>query len=335
MNTMDAYLYSQKRIRQTEPSLRFRQGESLPDWQEKVRERLWQLLGLDTFQPCDPAFTMEYVKEEDGYTDTRFTFCSEEGYLIPVHVWIPRGEQKRYIPVICLQGHSKGMHISMGKPIYPGDENSIKGGDRDFAVRSVREGYAAIIMDQRYMGENGGTPEGPSCGKFAYNALMLGRTAIGERVWDIMRLIDVLEQHFEKLNLEKLICLGNSGGGTTTFYASCMEPRIQLAVPSCSVCTFKDSISAMHHCTCNYIPNIAGYFDMGDLAGLLAQRKLIIVHGKEDPIFPEPGVKECYELAKQTFAAAENPDGLKLVSGNGAHRFYADDTWPVIHEMMD
>ena len=335
MNMMDAYQYSQKLIRQTPPAMRYKEGQDLISWQEQVREQLWQLLGLNAFRSCDPAFAVESVEEADGYADTRFTYCSEEGYVIPVHVWIPNTNAEKYIPVICLQGHSKGKHISMGRPIYPGDENSIKGGDRDFAVRAVKEGYAAVIMDQRYMGENGGTPEGPSCNQFAYNALMLGRTAIGERVWDIMRLIDVLQQHFEKLDLEKLICLGNSGGGTTTFYAACMENRIKLAVPSCSVCTFKDSISAMHHCTCNYIPGIAKYFDMGDLAGLMAQRKLIIVHGKEDPIFPDPGVKESYELAKATFGAAGNPESLKLVTGNGGHRFYADDTWPLIHELMD
>ena len=127
---------------------------------------------------------------------------------------------------------------------------------------------------------------------------------------------------------------GNSGGGTATYYTACLDERIKLAVPSCAVCTYKHSIAAMRHCVCNFIPNIATYFDMGDLAGLIAPRKLVVVNGKDVPIFPEAGVQESYEVIKKMYAAAGVPDNCALVTGNGAHRFYADDAWPVLHKMM-
>ena len=101
--------------------------------------------------------------------------------------------------------------------------------------------------------------------------LLLGRTAIGERVWDISCLIDVITKHCsEYVDTDKIVCLGNSGSGTATFYASCLDERIFLSVPSCSVCTFDDSIMAMWHCPCNFIPGIRKYFDMGDLGCLIA-----------------------------------------------------------------
>ena len=124
-----------------------------------------------------------------------------------------------------------------------------------------------MTLEQRGMGIRGGNENGPQCHVPAMTSLLIGRTMIGERVWDISRAIDVLEKHFPQVDSAKVLCLGNSGGGTATFYAACMDERIKGAVPSCAVCTYKASIAAQYHCVCNFIPNIASYFDMGDLAG--------------------------------------------------------------------
>ena len=80
------------------------------------------------------------------------------------------------------------------------------------------------------------------------------------------------------------IFTGNSGGGTATIYASALLENIKVSMPSCALCTYKDSIGAMHHCTCNFVPNIAIDFDMGDLCGLIAPRKLIVVSGGQQGI---------------------------------------------------
>ena len=106
-------------------------------------------------------------------------------------------------------------------------------------------------------------------------------------------------------------------------------------MPSCAVCTYKHSIAAMEHCVCNFIPNIANYFDMGDLAGMIAPRKLVVVNGKSDNIFPDEGVRESYEIIKKMYEAAGVPDNCALVTGNGGHRFYADDSWPVAKALME
>ena len=172
-------------------------------------------------------------------------------------------------------------------------------------MRAVKEGFCAIALEQRYMGVKGQTEEGePSCyrHKTAMPTLLFGRTAIGERVWDISRLIDVIETHFAKyIDVKQIICMGNSGGGTATFYAACYEKRISMAIPSCAVCTYDDSIIAMKHCGCNYIPSIRRYFNMGDLGCLIAPRPLVVVCGKEDPIFPLHGVEASFEIIKKAY----------------------------------
>jgi len=313
------------------PSMRWDGNENFSLWQNRCRIKLTELLGLP-FQKCDDKFRIEYELSHDTFDETRFVFQSEEGFFVPCHYWKPKNFGGPLPLVVCLQGHSKGMHLSMGRPKYPGDEESIKGGDRDFAVRVIKEGYCALVMEQRCFGELGGTEKGPDCHASSMAALLIGRTLIGERVWDVQRAIDAVLKNFSsEIDKTKIVCMGNSGGGTTAFFASCLEPRIGYSMPSSYFCSFDDCIGAMTHCVCNYIPNIRLFFDMGDLAGLIAPRPLVVVSGITDTIFPQPGVQKVFREAQRLYAGARATGKLELVVGDGGHRFYADLGWSAMN----
>lgn len=331
--TNHPWQHNLSRIKAIKPSMRYDGSIPFDEWQKQAREKLAELLGMGDFEKCDLKFQLDFTKEEETYTEYRFVIQSEEGYFLPAHLWVPKGIEGKIPVFVCLQGHSKGFHISLGKPKYEGDEKTISGGDRDFAPQIVREGFCALAIEQRNFGECGGTEKGPACHVSSMSAILYGRTTIAERIWDISRTLDAVLENFDMVDENSIYCMGNSGGGTATFYAACIEERISLAMPSCAVCTYKDSIAAMHHCVCNFIPNIANYFDMGDIAGLIAPRKLVVVHGVEDKIFPDNGVRETYELIKKMYEAAGAPENCRLVSGPEGHRFYADLSWPVVHEL--
>ena len=324
-----------KAIKAIRPALRYDGSRPFTDWQKDARAKLIALTGLDKITPAaDDCFSVEEVTEEETYTDYRILFQSEEGYFVPCHLWVPKGKEGKIPMVICLQGHSKGYHISMGKPIYPGDENTIAGGDRDFARQIIREGYCALAIEQRAFGECGGTPKGPACLLPAMAALLYGRTLIAERVFDISRAIDVVTANFPVVDAERIACMGNSGGGTATVYAAALDERIKVAMPSCAVCSFKYSIANVPHCTCNYIPGVAKYFDMGDLAILIAPKKLVVVSGTHDEIFPIQGVHNMFAIMQNLYAASGADGNCALVVGAEGHRFYADDAWPVMHRLL-
>lgn len=330
---MNPHIKNMELIRNLTPSMRLKDGESFTEWQENARNKLAELLGLPSMKKCDPMFNIEYTKQFDTFTEYRFTIQSEENYFLPAHLWVPKGIEGKIPVCICLQGHSTGMHISLGRPKFEGDAETISGGDRDFAPQIIKEGFCALAIEQRNFGECGGTEKGPNCYVSTMAALLNGRTTIGERVWDTSRVLDAVLEHFDIIDPNNIYCMGNSGGGTATFYIACMDQRVSIAMPSCAVCTYKDSIVAMNHCSCNFVPNIAQYFDMGDLTGLIAPRKFILVHGVKDSIFPENGVYETFEIAKKMYAAAGVPDYCRLVSGEEGHRFYAAKSWPVLHEL--
>lgn len=311
------------------PSMRYDWKENYYQWQKRAREKLRELLGLSQFKECELDFQTEYEKETEEFIEIRFTFQSEEDYYVPCHLRIPKGADKPLPVMICLQGHSTGMHISLGNPKFKDDEITISGGDRAFAERVIKEGYCALVLEQRDMGECGGNEDGPQCYVPTTANLLIGRTTIGERVWDVQKAIDVFERYFPQVDAEKIMCMGNSGGGTTAFYAACIDERIKAVMPSCSICTFDDSIAAMPHCTCNFIPGIRNYFDMCDLGGLIVPRKMVIVSGREDGIFPLKGVEKTAEFIKRLYAFNDAAEQFQLVVGEGVHRFYADDAWPV------
>jgi len=325
--------HNKELIQKVIPSMNYK-GENIEEWKKSAREKLSELLGMDKFTKVEPEPDIEYTKEEDGFTETRFTFQSEKGYRVPCHILIPNGVEKPPV-MICLQGHSRGMHISLGKPKFEGDENSINGGDRDFCVRAVKEGYAAISLEMRNFGELSVFESRPRCQMSSMTAILIGRTTIGERVWDVSRLIDILESDYaDELDLDNICCMGNSGGGTATAYIAALEDRIVLSMPSCAMCTFKDSIGAMEHCTCNYVPHIAEYFDMGDLMAMAFPKYFIQVSGKEDHIFPLFGAEEVFEKGRKAYEKEGKADQCALVKGNGGHRFYADDSWPIVHKYI-
>lgn len=314
------------------PKLAFGAERDFTKWCVEVNAKLRELVG-DMPERVPLNVRREYEKDGDGFREIRFVFTSEPASDVPCHLLIPTGATKPVPVVICLQGHSTGMHISLGRPKYDGDEASIAGG-RDFGIQAVKQGYAALVMEQRCFGERKDAREGGKhdCKHASMTALLLGRTMIGERVWDVSRAIDALSE-FEQIDTSRIACMGNSGGGTITYYAACLEDRISVAMPSCAFCTYRDSIAEIDHCPDNYIPNARRYFEMADLAALIAPRPLIVVAGKDDKIFPIDGVREAFETVKAIYATAGAPGNCRLVVGNEGHRFYPNEAWPVFAEL--
>jgi dienelactone hydrolase len=226
------------------------------------------------------------------------------------------------------------MHIALGEAKNDADAASLtEWPHRAMAPRSIKEGRAALVIEARNFGESSLDGYGTSCTEAAKIAILVGRTVIGERVWDAMRILDAVLAHFPSLDERNIVCTGNSGGGTATYYLACLDERIAVAAPSCSVCSYEDSIAAMPHCMCNHIPSIRKYFEMGDLARLIAPRRLIVAAGRTDPIFPIESTFECFDTIKKIYRAAGCEDNCAIVVGDGGHLNYADLIWERIHAM--
>ena len=329
---MDPRVLHAQLMQSVTPDMRGQEGEDVTAWQEKARAKLREVLGLP-LTTAKANFRIEWTKEEEQWTETRFVLETEPGMEVPCHLVLPKNYEGKLPLAICTQGHGTGMHISLGRVKFPGDEGDFDG-DRDFAVQAVAKGWAALAMEQRAMGECGSKPDGhPNCNHPALQAILLGRTLIGERCHDVSCVIDAVEAHFPMIDMDRISMMGNSGGGTTTIYATALDTRIKAAMPSCALCGYYASIGAMQHCDCNYIPGIMNHFDMGDLAAMIAPRPLTVVYGVTDASFPIESAKEQVAIARRVYEALGAGDKIAHVIGHEGHRFYKAPAWPVFDKM--
>lgn len=318
------------------PKLSFDESCDYEEWRNEIKNKLNELLGLDVIaeNACPVNIDIEETVEFDTYTRIRFTYESEKENFVPAYLLLPKKEGK-FPLAIALQGHTTGFHLSIGEMKYDCDSKYIA--SDDFGLQAIEQGFAALCIEQRGMGETRSPLyPGPGgmfpCTYTAMTAANLGRTIIGERVWDVSRGIDALENMaYECIDLSKILVLGTSGGGTASFYAGCCEERISIVAPSCAFCSYSASIMAMLHCTCNNIPRASRWFEMEDLSCLVAPRKLVVLTGKDDDIFPLEGVMKSYETAEKIFAKAGVPENCSITVMPKAHNWCKDEAWGAIN----
>jgi dienelactone hydrolase len=321
---------------QLRPCLAYDGGDVVA-WQRRLRRKLRELLGFSAGPKTPLNVRRVWRREHPLGVIEKVVFASEPHADVPAYVCLPRAARPPYTFMICLQGHTTGMHVSIAVDREDETRAIDVAGDRDFALGCMARGIAALCIEQRSFGERREqsqkqiSPHG--CHDAAMQALLVGKTLIGERVYDVARGIDYLATRPDT-DLRRIGVMGNSGGGTTTIYASALLPRLAFAMPSCAFCTFRESIGSIYHCADNYVPGILRHADMADLLGLFAPRPLVVVAGREDGIFPLGGVLVAFEQLRRIYAAAGAEEACHLVIGEGGHRFYAADAWPVMLEAI-
>ncbi len=324
--------YHHHQLAQLQPSHAF-DGSDIKPWQTKLRRKLRVLLGDWPNEKAPLRPRSLWKRDHELGSIEKVVFTSEPRADVPAYLCLPRNVEPPYPVMICLQGHSTGMHNSIG--VRYDDETQPKdvAGDRDFAIGCMKRGIAALCIEQRSFGyrkelkQEKKSTQG--CHDAVMHSLMLGKTLLGERVYDVDRGLDYLAG-LGDVDMRRVGVMGNSGGGTISVFAAALLPRLRFAMPSCYFCTFKDSIMSIYHCSDNYVPGLAKVAEMSDIMGLFAPRPVVIVAGREDPIFPVRAVRKAFRDLKSIYRAAGAADRCHLVIGGEGHRFYADQAWPLM-----
>lgn len=311
-------------------------------WQRRFRPRLIETLGLDgmaaDLAKHKPRATRQKTEDLGDHLRESWILWVEPTVPLPFYLLRPKGLTGPLPLVLTPHGHNfPGKYVGLAKNAK--ERRSILQEDGNVAVQSVREGYLTIAPTTRGFGdtrtEHDREIDAPnSCRLLELHGLLAGRTAVGQRVWDIQRLIDWALAHLE-VDTNRIAVTGNSGGGTTTLFAAACDLRITVAVPSCYFCTFRGSIGSIHHCDCNYIPGILRLGEMADVAGLIAPRPFCAIAGKTDPIFPIRSVRQAYRQLKQIYTVAGVPERCHLHVGPEGHRYYQVGAWPFIREVFE
>ena len=320
--TLDPLVFFQREYEGVTPALPFtaRTPEEAVAWQRKARLRLRRLLG--DFPKIRGPVKSRVLEERTfpGYTRTKLELELRPGLLAVAYYLLPDDRPKRGPAVLAVPGHGKSVDELVGGP--NGEEERIH-----YALQCVRAGLPTLALEQMAFGHrrheqaikenpDGGT----ACIIPAGAALMLGRTMIGYRVLDARRALDWLSARPE-VDPSRLGMTGISGGGQITFFTAALETRLKAVCVSGYFNTFRDSVYSIYHCTDNFVPAILRWFEMPDIAGLIAPRYVFFKQGDKDPIFPLKGFREAVAKAKEIYAAFGVPERM------GTHVFPGEHEW--------
>lgn len=124
-------------------------------------------------------------------------------------------------------------------------------------------------------------------------------------------------------NPDRIIAFGFSGGAMQSLYLSALDERIHAVFLSGYMYGFRDSLLQMNrNCSCNYVPHLMEHFDMGDIASLIAPRRLMIQSCREDRLAGARGlanVQEQVDIIRANYAVIGNTENVQQDIEDGPH----------------
>jgi hypothetical protein len=223
---------------------------------------------------------------------------------MPVYVLIPKALPIPYPVVIAPHGHVSGGKIATaGCREIPEIADTIDKHNYDYGVQFAQAGFITFCPDARGFGERQeqaakGNLLDSSCQWLNNMAYPLGQTVTGMWTWDIHRLIDYVQRRPD-CRADRIGCAGLSGGGLQTLWATALDNRIRCAVISGYLYGYKEALLDMcMGCSCNYVPHLYEYVDMGDIGALIAPRPLLVETGTKDHLNGASGLKNVYSQTR-------------------------------------
>ena len=294
-----------------------------------------------------PGLSPDMAK--DGLAYVRWSFASEkkaDGTIerVPV-LTVRRLKDKGKLPAVIVL-HGTG-----------GSKEAVLSWLEDFA----RQGIIGIAIDARYHGERANAGKGST----AYVAAITKawQAPAGkpkehpfyyDTVWDLWRLIDVLEKESD-VDVKHIGMLVISMGGIQTWLAASVDDLVAVAVPLIGVQSFKlsldndklqgraNTIKTAHEAAAKdlgelkvnqrvcrklwdkVIPGILDDYDCPNLIRLFASRALFIANGDQDANCPIEGAKLAIAAAEEAFAKTKAVDKLVVRVNKGVGHKVTDE----------
>ena len=312
-------------------------------WQKKVRKALNDLVGFQHTPKADPQPRLLEKVDRGDYVREKVLISTTADTVMPVYMLLPKAPPRPLPVVIALHGHGYGVKSIVGLREDGSDRDKPEGYQKDFAVALCRRGFAVAapeiscfgerLTDFSHLDKKLGQGAPSTCKHTAVLASHLGGSVLGLRILDTKRLIDYLQSRNE-MDVSRLGMMGISGGGMVTFFATALDERVKACVVSGYFCTFRDSILAVGHCSCNYVHDLHQFGEMSDIVGLIAPRPMLVEAGSLDPIFPIRSVKESVCRAREVYNVFGAEGQLQTDYFEGKHQISGKQAYDFLMEKL-
>ncbi|NOX53840.1 MAG: hypothetical protein GXP27_05265 [Planctomycetes bacterium] len=279
---------------------------SLRAWQQRARVTLSVLLNMDdqivanrhdergrSPLPLHPK-VLETTREK-AFTRYLVEIDSRPDRRIKVVLTVPNDARPNRTPaVVCIHGHGGNRDI-----VYNPNNNY-----RGFARVLAERGYVTLSTD---VGQH--TVQSPH------------RTLMGERLWDLIRVVDLAASRPE-VDSTRIGCAGLSLGGEMAMWLGAMDQRIAVAVSSGFLTTMENLRHG--HCMCWDFPGLQRRYEFSDIYALIAPRPLQCQNGQKERLpggFPVSLAKQAMADIRQAYRAAGHEEAVELAVHPAGHVF--------------
>jgi dienelactone hydrolase len=311
--------------------------QSKSEWINRAGQLRRQILvsaGLWPLEKRDPIRANIFGKIDRGaYTIEKVYFESLAGFYVTGNLYRPKNPQGKVPAILSPHGHWS----------YGRFENTPVASIPARAAGLARLGMVVFTYDMVGYGDSSRIShrfaEGHREG-FDSNTLW-SVNLLGLQLWNSIRSLDFL-QSLPEVDVERIGCTGESGGGTQTFLLAAVDDRVKVAAPVNMISAHMQGGSL-----CENAPNLRIDTNNIELAALIAPRPLLMVSATGDwtantLTVEYPAMKTIYRLfdAENHVHAVRmdaphnyNKASREAVYGWFAHYFLGKrDTTPISEE---
>ncbi len=335
-----------ERFAELEPDLRFGAvpEETAAQWQKRTRGVLSSVIGLRRLSPVSLSPKTTERVDAGTHWRERVVLQTGPGRRMPIYVLIPKTGEPPYPTVIAVHGHAGGgKAATAGVEATPETAEAIRRGNLAFGRACCEEGFLVLCPDAQGFGERqepeaAGDPMAGSCQILANMALPFGLTVLSLWVWDLKRLIDYAALR-PTCDSTRLACAGFGAGGYQCLFLAALDTRGHASIVSgCLRGARAASGGQPTPCACAGAPALWEHMDLGDVAGLIAPRPLLVQTGRNDPRNGPAGLDNVtpqLALAGRVYQALDAAHRLEHAIHEGGHVWDNARALPFLHEALE
>ena len=278
--------------------------------------------------PAPDSYDMKVLAEEqrDGYKARKIEFNLSKYYRVTALMLIPNG-QGPFPAVNALHDHGAHLFIGKEKMIRPFDVSDEVVKDADAWAANLYEGqyvgdylakhgYVVFSADAPLWGERG-RAEGVDRNKYdiiAGNMMMYGIDLSAYMTYDDIRSTDFLAT-LPEVDANRIGCMGCSMGAYRAWMLSALSDRIKAGASVCWMVTTDVQMTWKYGRSenggfANCFPGLRRWMDYPHIASLACPNPMLFISGKQDKLFPVPGVEKAFQQMHDVWKSQRADDKL-------------------------
>lgn len=304
-------------------------------WQKEFAAKLKTLLGPHA-PPAKWKATEVSVKKFDDHVRHELLLIADGHPPLPLYLLLPPEVKGKRPAILAIHGHGQhGHHPVAGRDDLPGVENAIKSANYDYGRQLVKKGYIVAVPCLTPFGERLGkwNSKQDACADTFLRMQILGKTLIGENLRDCLWAIEFLARH-ERVDAERIGCVGLSYGGRMTMLTSALEPRVKACVISGALNAMQERVSKPYSCGAQIIPGLLQFGDVPEIASLLAPRPCLWEVGSRDGLIDATWADEILLRQKRAYKALGAEAQVSVDRFDGGHAWHGMEALKLLDKSL-